>query len=191
MIENADDKGTHLLHRMTAQMEILTQLIASFVNVYKIQNGKLQFKKTNFAIGELIESITSDFQTTATSHTIIYTDSSKSKVYADRERIGQVLVNLISNSIKYSPKGNKIIINSRSTVGKVTVSVKDFGMGIPKAKQKRIFERFFRVKAKKESNISGLGLGLYISNEIIMQHRGKIWVEPLTVKAPHFFSPYL
>jgi len=172
-----DKRGSYFLSKMTNQMERLTQLMASFVNVYKIQDGKLALHKKHFQIDELIGSIISDFQFTTTSYTIINNVQSKTKVYADRERIAQVLVNLISNAIKYSPNANKIVIASIKKGDKVIVSVQDFGLGIPKEEQGKIFERFFRVKAKREMDISGLGLGLYISYEIISQHKGKIWVE--------------
>lgn len=172
-----DKRGSYFLSKMTNQMERLTQLMASFVNVYKIQGGKLALHKTYFQIDELIGSIVSDFQFTTKSYSIINNARSKTIVFADRERIAQVLVNLISNAIKYSPNGDKVIISSMKDSDSVIVSVKDFGLGIPKEEQGKIFERFFRVKAKREMDISGLGLGLYISFEIISQHKGKLWVD--------------
>ncbi len=177
LIQKNDKRGSYLLSRMTSQMERLTQLMASFVNVYKIQNGKLVVKKKNFALDELIDSIAFDFQTTTKSHSVINNSKSNLVAYADRNRIEQVLINLISNAVKYSPEGNKVILDSTKDKDKVTISVQDFGMGIPKQEQGKVFERFFRVKGKKEKNISGLGLGLFISNEIVVQHKGKMWLE--------------
>lgn len=185
--QNEDKKASFLLSKMTTQIERLTQLMASFVNVYKIQNGKLALHKTNFDINELISSIVSDFQYTTTSHTIEHNPHSKVTVFADKEKIAQVLVNLISNAIKYSPNADKIIVSSSQNRNFVSVSVQDFGLGIPKAEQDKIFERFFRVKPKIERKILGLGLGLYISHEIIMQHKGKIWVESIEEKGSTFY----
>jgi signal transduction histidine kinase len=181
-----DKRGSYFLSKMTDQMERLTQLMASFVNVYKIQGGKLALHKKYFQIDELISSIVSDFQFTTKAYSITNNARSKIKVYADRERIGQVLVNLISNSIKYSPNADKVVIASLQDVNKVIVSVQDFGLGIPKEEQGKIFERFFRVKAKREMDISGLSLGLYISYEIISQHKGEIWVESIEGKGSTF-----
>jgi len=125
----------------------------------------------------LIGSIVSDFQYTTKSYNIVNKTQSKAIVHADSERIAQVLVNLISNAIKYSPNADKVVISSSLDTNNVIISVQDFGLGIPIEEQGKIFERFFRVKAKRAMDISGLGLGLYISHEIISQHKGKIWVE--------------
>jgi signal transduction histidine kinase len=181
-----DTRGSYFLSKMTEQMERLTQLMASFVNVYKIQGGRLALHKKYFQIDDLIGSIVSDFQFTTQSYRITNNSLSKTKVYADRERIAQVLVNLISNAIKYSPNADKVVITSLKDTDKVTISVQDFGLGIPIQEQTKIFERFFRVKAKREMDISGLGLGLYISYEIVSQHKGKIWVESTEGKGSTF-----
>lgn len=185
--QNKDKKGLFYLKKMTNQMERLTQLMASFVNVYKIQNGKLALHKQKFEINDLIASVVSDFQFTTRSHTVEHTGQLKKNVHADRERISQVLINLISNAIKYSPKSDKVVVSSAENEDQLTVSVQDFGLGIPKEEQDKIFDRFFRVKGKREKDISGLGLGLYISNEIIMQHKGRIWVESQEGKGSTFY----
>lgn len=88
-----------------------------------------------------------------------------------------MLVNLITNAIKYSPDADRVVVITSQDKKYITVSVQDFGLGTSKDEQAHIFDRFFRVKGKKENDISGLGLGLYISYEIITQHKGKIWVE--------------
>lgn len=175
--QNQDAKGIEFLSKMINQMERLTQLMASFMNVYNIQNGKLQLQKDNFEIDELINKLVLDFRNTTKSHTIKAFCNSKMKVFADPERISQVLINLISNAIKYSPNADKVIIKSLLDGKNIIVSVQDFGFGVLKADQKKIFDRFYRVKSKIENSISGLGLGLYISYEIIVQHKGRIWVE--------------
>jgi len=181
-----DKRGAYFLAKMTDQMERLTQLMASFVNVYNIQGGKLALHKKHFQVDELISNVVSDFQFTTKSYTITNNVQSKMTVYADRERIAQVLVNLISNAIKYSPNADKVVVASLKDTDKVIVSIQDFGLGIPKEEQRKIFERFFRVKAKREMDISGLGLGLYISYEIIAQHKGKIWVDSIEGKGSTF-----
>lgn len=172
-----DEKGSIYIQKMNSQMERLTQLMASFVSVYKIQTGKLELHKSNFDINELITDVVSDFKFTTKTHTITNKHASRITVYADKDRITQVLVNLISNAIKYSPNADKVVISSTKDTKRVLVSIQDFGLGIPKTEQHKIFDRFFRVKGKREKGISGLGLGLYISYEIIHQHKGEIWVE--------------
>ena len=98
-------------------------------------------------------------------------------MYADRLRIEQVLNNLLSNAIKYSPDEKRIIVYSKKTPSELIVKVRDFGFGIPEEERNNIFERFYRTK-DMPSSISGFGLGLYISRDIIRRHNGKIWVEP-------------
>ena len=191
LLQSKNEKGSLYLSKMTDQMERLAQLMASFVNVYKIQNGKLALYKTHFKIDELIETVVTDFQYTARSHTVVNTEKSMLTVHADKERITQVLINLISNAVKYSPNAKKIIVSSTKDHNKVVVSIQDFGLGIPKEEIGKIFDRFFRVKGKKEKKISGLGLGLFISLEIINMHKGKIWVDSTEGKGStfHFSLP--
>jgi PAS domain S-box-containing protein len=188
---NKDTKGLAFLEKMTSQIEKLTQLMASFTNVYKIQTGKLTLRKEEFDIEDLISSVIADFQYTTTTHTIDHKRQVNLTVKADKERITQVVINLISNAIKYSPTQKKIIVSANKDKNNVIVSVQDFGSGIPKVEQKKIFDRFYRISQKKESKISGLGLGLYISSEIINQHKGKIWVDSHNGKGSifHFSLP--
>lgn len=185
--QTKDERGSYFLSKMSEQMEKLTQLMASFVNVYKIQSGNLMLHKKSFLLDELISSVVSDFQYSTKSHVVECLGQSKAKIYADKERIEQVLVNLISNAIKYSPESDKVIVRSSQEGDSVNVSVQDFGLGIPKEEQGKVFERFFRVRGKKEKDIAGLGLGLYISFEIITQHKGKIWVESKLGKGSTFY----
>lgn len=182
-----DKKAADMLTKMDIQMNRLTELIASFMNVYKLGTGKLRLHKQHFEISELITEVVANFQYTVTSHTVIINGKLKAMVFADRARINQVLVNIISNAIKYSPDADKVIVNLSKTKEFVTVSIQDFGMGIPKSEQSRIYERFFRAKGKNEGKIPGLGLGLFISAEIIKQHEGKLWVESIENKGSTFY----
>lgn len=185
--QTEDKKGLFFLSKMTSQMKVLTQLMSSFVNVYEVQNGKLSLHKKKFVIDELVSSIVADFQYTTQTHAVERKGNSNSPVYADKERIAQVIINLLSNAIKYSPTSDRIIVTIAQEAKKIIISVRDFGMGIPKGEQEKVFGRFFRVKGKKERNIQGLGLGLYISYEIITQHKGEIWLESTEGKGSTFY----
>src|SRR5205085_2631925 len=107
-------------------------------------------------------------------------------VFADKYRLGQVLTNLISNAIKYSPRADKVIIKSRRIKDWVEVSIEDFGIGIYPKDQEKVFEHFYQVKNKIRESSSGLGLGLFISAEIIKKHRGKFEVESTKGKGSIF-----
>lgn len=182
-----DKKASDMLSKMDLQMNRLTELVASFMNVYKLGTGKLRLHKKHFELAELIAEVAANFQYSVTSHTVEQKGELKARVFADNARINQVLVNLISNAIKYSPDADKVIVHLAKTKEKVTVSIQDFGMGIPKDEQNRIYERFFRAKGKKEGKIPGLGLGLFISTEIVKQHGGTIWVDSIDKHGSTFY----
>ncbi len=182
-----DKKASFMLAKMDSQMNRLTELVASFMNVYKMRSGKLRLKKQRFQLEELITEVVGNFQYTISSHTVEFRSDKNVKVNADKARIHQVLVNLISNAIKYSPDADKVLVSQTKDNENVTITVQDFGMGIPKEEQRRIYERFFRAKGKKEGDIPGLGLGLIISNEIVKQHKGDLWVKSIEGKGSTFF----
>jgi signal transduction histidine kinase len=98
-------------------------------------------------------------------------------VNGDKSRIGQVIINLVTNAIKYSPDSDCVDIICAAENGKVLVSITDYGIGIPKEKQSKIFDRFYRVDTLPKEIFKGLGLGLYITAEIIKRHNGAIGVE--------------
>lgn len=181
-----DKKSQFLLAKVASQMERLTNLLNSFANVYKAQTGQLEIKKQKLDLDKLVHEVVEAFQYTTTTHDLIIEGNITKPIMADKERIHEVLINLIINAIKYSPNANKIIINLAEKPNEVVVSVKDFGYGITKEEQKKVFERFFRVKSKKEYKVEGLGLGLYLVSEIIKQHKGKIWVKSTVGKGSTF-----
>jgi signal transduction histidine kinase len=134
-----------------------------------------------------MDDVVEQMQRVSENHQLV-TEFGRSKtVFADRERIGQVLTNFLSNAIKYSPDAQKIIIKTQSTKEEMITSVQDFGLGIPKEKQRQVFVRFFRVNDAKRESFPGLGLGLFISSEIIQRHKGKIWVESKDGKGSTFY----
>ena len=94
---------------------------------------------------------------------------------------------MISNAIKYSPNSDRLIINTENKFDSIIISVKDFGIGIPKGKDKLVFNRFFRINEQEYQPYPGLGLGLYISKEIISKHNGSIWAESEEGKGSVFF----
>jgi signal transduction histidine kinase len=107
-------------------------------------------------------------------------------VHGDHDRLGQVITNFISNAIKYSPQADEITIQTSVDKGMVTLAVQDYGLGLSKIDQAKVFERFYRVSGSDQNTYPGLGLGLYISSEIIQRHKGRIWVESTKVKGSTF-----
>jgi two-component system CheB/CheR fusion protein len=184
--KEGNNRAVSQLEKMDAQIDKLTLLISDLLDVTKIQSGKLMMQEEEFDINELITTIVDELQLTTTRHTLEKKLARTKMIYADRERIGQVLTNLITNAIKYSPHTDRIYISSKIEKDTVTVCVQDFGVGIPVDKKEKVFEQFFRVSGEKQQTSPGLGLGLYISSEIIKRQEGKIWVESVEGKGSTF-----
>jgi PAS domain S-box-containing protein len=109
------------------------------------------------------------------------------QVAADRDKVRQVLVNLVENAIKYSPDGGRIEVGVESRVTEVRFHVKDEGLGIPSEEQGRVFEKFYRLDPQMTRGVGGTGLGLYICNELVDRMGGRIWIEEKTGKGSTFF----
>ncbi len=184
---NGDTKNAELVAKMNYQANRLSSLIADLLDVTKINNGRLQFNFTTFNFNEMVEDVIEETQRTSPTHEIKKQFSFTGLVYGDRERIGQVVVNLITNAIKYSPDTRHIIVCTESKNNEVQLSVQDFGIGISADKKDKVFEQFYRVSGTREHTFPGLGLGLYISSEIIKRMHGRIWVNSTEGKGSTFY----
>ena len=163
--------------KMDGQLNKLTKIIGDLLDISRVQAGKLEYKKEIFPVNDLIAEITSNIQRTADGHKIYIKGQTNQKIKADRDRIGQVLINLINNAIKFSPKSKKILLGSSLENDNVKIYVRDFGIGIPKELQPKIFDRFYQASSSEGRTYPGLGLGLYISKEITERHGGQISIE--------------
>ena len=152
----------------------LQHLINNLLDVSKIAAGKLKFTTETFNLSNLINSCVEDCRHMYGGYNFHLQVQDNILVSGNAERLEQVLMNLISNAVKYSAASKKIDICGESTGGRAIVSVTDFGIGLTDENQQRIFERFFRVEEGRFS--PGLGIGLYIAAEIIKEHHGKIQV---------------
>jgi signal transduction histidine kinase len=182
-----DTKAIQHLSTMDKQLNKLTELIYDLLNVSKIQAGRMEFNLKSFDFDAHIYEIVNVLQQSSRKHKIIIEGSTHKKVRGDEERLGQVINNLVSNAIKYSPKSSKILIKLRSDKHSVTVAVQDFGIGMEKEHLAKIFERFYRVYDTTDKTFPGLGIGLYISSEIIKRHGGRLWVESDKGKGSTFY----
>ncbi len=168
------------------QVDKLIGLIGDLLDVTKIQSGKLVLRKVNFMVDDLINDCHEELLNYSAKHEIVIEGDRGVEIYADRARMEQVLVNLISNALKYSPEADKVIINVSSTTLGVKISVTDFGIGVPKSKVPFLFDRFYQVDEVSQ-RYAGLGLGLYISAEIVRRHSGHIYVESEEGKGSTFW----
>jgi signal transduction histidine kinase len=161
------------LQKANIQADKVTNLINDLLDVSKIQSGQMIFSFSQFNFHELIVEVASGMQMTSNTHQIKILASTDAIIKADRVRLEQVLVNLISNAIKYSPDASHVEICSFRDGSYIQLEITDFGIGIESEKVPYIFDRFFRVD-NVVTKFSGLGLGLFITKEIVMRHDGEI-----------------
>ena len=177
--KNGDTATLNMIKKMGTQINKLNNLIDGFLDITKIQKGTFIYNDEAFNLKELLEEVIGDMQSINNTHDIESAAVANCIVFGDKDKISQVLNNLISNAIKYSPRANRIIINSEIQKNGVEVSVRDFGIGIPADEIEHVFEQFYRIEGNYQNNFPGMGIGLYVCAEIIKRHRGRIWVESI------------
>ncbi|MBI4089451.1 MAG: PAS domain-containing sensor histidine kinase, partial [Candidatus Levybacteria bacterium] len=166
----------------------LTKLVNDLLNVSRIQAGNLELYKSKFSLQRLIKEVTDNMRVTTKKHKIFTKGKINRKVFADREWIRQVLINLLSNAIKFSPKKGKIVVDLKDNSDKIVVSVTDYGIGIQKDHQDKIFNRFYRIHNHNTNKAyPGLGIGLYLSQQITKLHQGEIWVKSTKGQGSTFY----
>jgi PAS domain S-box-containing protein len=165
------------LYTISKQVSKLTRLVSELLDLSRIESGKLELRKSEFDLGVLVEEVVQDARLTTSKHAVIINNDFEGNVYADKDRIAQVLLNLLTNAIKYSPDADNIEVYVEGNKKRAIIKVKDHGIGIDKKDQNRIFERFYRVEGKSEQTYPGFGIGLFIASEIIQRHKGTISVE--------------
>ncbi|TDQ11059.1 PAS domain-containing protein [Pedobacter metabolipauper] len=183
---SGDTRNADLVGKMDKQVNRLNSLIGDLLDVTKINSGRMQFNHTTFDFNELVEEISETIQLTTQKHIIHRELKYNRPITGDKERIGQVIVNLLSNAVKYSPDANRIVVYTEDQGSNVQLCVQDFGIGISKEKQDKVFEQFYRVSGTREHTFPGLGLGLYISSEIVKRMGGEISVKSVKGKGSTF-----
>ena len=172
-----DTFTTGALDKVSTQVKKMSTMINGFLNVSRLESGKIHLDIQNFRLDELVKDMVDESILTTASHEIILLPCHPAEVSADRDKIGSVISNLLSNAIKYSPRGMTIEVQCQIIDQMAQVSVKDQGIGIKPQDIDRLFERYYRVDSKQTQTISGFGIGLYLCAEIIQRHNGKIWAQ--------------
>jgi PAS domain S-box-containing protein len=173
----ADGFTPSALDKAAQQARRMSGLINGFLNVSRLESGKLEIDPQAFELTELIREQIDELQMTSSGHEFRFEAAGPVIVTADRDKIGSVISNLLSNAVKYSPRGKLVIINCELQEKEVRVSVTDEGMGIRPQDKDKLFDRYYRVQSDHTRHISGFGVGLYLSAEIIQRHEGRIWVD--------------
>ncbi len=175
LVQTKDEESMMLVQKLDAQVDRLTGLVKSLLDVTRINEGKIRLNKRRFNLNDLIREIADELRPT-TRHHLELNLSELPDISADQERIRQAIINLCSNAIKYSPQAEKIRITTESNDEGITMCVQDYGIGLSAEAQARVFERFYRAEDDSISTYPGLGLGLYIAMEIVERHEGRIWL---------------
>ncbi|MFC1875614.1 PAS domain S-box protein, partial [Chloroflexota bacterium] len=173
-----EDEKRDFIHEIDAGVDRLSHLVNDLLDMSSIESGKLCLNKTRCSISKILEEVKPMLAKTAEQHELKVKIASKlPSVAIDRERIIQVLSNLVDNAAKFSPRGSQITIEAKKSRGKVVISVTDQGIGITALEQGKIFDRFYQAKKITSGMKSGTGLGLAIFKSIIEASGGRIWLD--------------
>lgn len=173
--------------RIESQINKMTRLVYSFLDLSRIESKKTELNMERIDLNVIIREVANDYLLQEQNHPLIFEPESLPLIYADRQKIAQVLDNLISNAIKYSPKGGEVLIKASLENENVLVSVEDHGIGIDNNHRSRIFDRFYRIDDLQVKNASGFGIGLYLCADIIKRHKGQIDLQSEPGKGSNFY----
>lgn len=171
--KTADRANKHYPFILNAGHSIkrLEKLIADLLDVTKINSGQIDLNIAAFYFPDALTNSIANIQLTANNHEILLENSVDILYAGDQFRIEQVLANLLTNAIKYSPDADKVLVKAKIEMGDVVVTVQDFGIGITKNEIDQLFQRFYRV-SETAMLFQGVGLGLFIASEIVKKHNG-------------------
>ena len=160
-------------------------MINGFLHISRLESGKIILNKSTFSLDELVKTSIEEIMITDASHHIIFDVYDSIELYADQDKVSNVISNLLSNAVKYAPHHKEIEVRCLIVNDMAQVSVRDNGMGINQEDIEKLFERYYRVQ--NNHTISGFGIGLYLSAEIIERHNGQIWAESELGKGSTFY----
>ncbi|WP_207423044.1 PAS domain S-box protein [Desertivirga brevis] len=185
--QRGDDLAVGMLGKATKQAGKMKTLINGFLNVSRLESSKIHIEPQLFDLAGLLKDIEEEIMAQVDTHHIVFAPVEETLVNADKDKIGQVITNLISNAVKYSPFESAIKIACVTKQGKAIISVQDEGMGINQEDLPKLFERYYRAKNTSNGNIAGFGIGLYLCCEIVKRHQGEIWAESELGKGSTFY----
>jgi PAS domain S-box-containing protein len=175
--KNDDGVANQMTAGMDKQITRLTRLIQDLITVSRVESGKLQPVVVQYQLREVVTDVVQEFATIAPDRHINVNASDQLELKGDKDKIHQVIYNLVSNAVKFSPKNTTIDISLKEKNSHAIVCIQDHGRGIPKESLNRIFDRFYKAETVSSHLESGMGLGLYICTEIVKHQNGKLWVE--------------
>lgn len=174
------------LHKVQNQVEKLNLLVADLLDISKIESGKLKFNKKYFSFDKILDHVIEIMQQANPEVKFIKKGGIDTEIFGDEMRIEQVIINFMTNAIKYAPDSDEVHLTAERRGDEIYFSVRDFGIGMAKEHQQQIFDKFYRVEETSE-RFQGLGIGLYICQEIIERHEGKIGVNSEPDEGSEFY----
>lgn len=176
MPENVSDKFKSVVDKTGVYVDRLNQLLAELLDVSRIQTGNLELHMESFDFDKMVVDTIDGLKAATPGYNILLEGKVEVSFNGDEMHLIQVLTNLISNAIKYSPESDEVEVYISKVSNFVKVSVKDSGMGMQEGELKKIFERFYRV-GEIQKRYPGMGIGLYICDQIVKNHGGTLWAE--------------
>ena len=183
--ENKLEESEEYLSKTKTNLRRITNVVSELLDATKAGSGQLKIEHQVFQYEDLVNEAIDTVKLLYPEHKIIKSGNALVEVNADKHRLLQVFNNFLTNAIKYSPKADKVLIRLAIQKGRLVTSVTDFGEGIPANKIPHIFNRYYRIENIRGTE--GLGLGLFLSREIIIAHGGEVWVESEEGKGSTFF----
>lgn len=170
-----EDMLIKAVDRAGYQIKKMTRLVDDLLDASKLDEGMLHLNFQSIELNTLIRETISDIQSTTNSHQINFTAIENIMLHADPEKIGQVLINMLTNAIKYSPQQHRVEVSLEQQPNEVIISIRDFGIGISHEDQPHVFKRFYRTESANKG-YQGFGVGLYLCAEIISRHGGNVGI---------------
>lgn len=188
--EPSPEQQRQWVGRINADCQKLVTIVDDMLNVSRIQSGKIRIERVPLDIASIVQEAVGDVQPAADKHEVLARiPADIPRVAADRGKLGQVLRNLLTNAVKYSPLGGPITVSARHERerGRVVISVADQGIGIAPEDQATLFMTFHRIRRPETENVGGSGLGLYIVKGFVELMQGEIWLESEMNKGSTFY----
>ncbi len=184
----ADDYAFDKLERVYGQAKKMSVLINGFLDISRLrESGKIHLNVSHYNFNDLVQEILRDMHDVYATHTVLFVPEGTIEMHGDRDKIGSVISNLVSNAIKYSPGKTEVRVTAQVTAESVIFACSDDGMGIKEEEISRLFDRFYRADSRQVEHIGGFGIGLYICAEIVKKHGGEIWAESTLEKGSTFY----
>lgn len=167
------------IERLHREVDSFSDLLSEIIEVFRTQEGQWPIRPERVEATDILSQVVEAFRPVAVDHQVTFevAGDRPAWIWADVRRLEQLIRNLLFNAVKYSPDGGEISVKVETSSQAVRISVSDQGIGIPKREFSRLFEAFYRIEESQRYHTGGMGLGLYICRDIVLQHGGRIWVE--------------